>query len=138
MIKIVSKQTVNGETDKINIETLGSYVEKGDKKFILYKEYDISQPKKHITSIVKIENENLIELIRYGKHITRFTLEKNKRHHCQYGTEFGPILMGVFTENIRINLQDTCGNIYIKYSIDLNSNLVSTNEINIKIKKIGE
>ncbi len=96
----------------------------------------MKRPKQYTTSVIKIENENLITLLRYGKHITRFTLEKNKRHHCQYGTEFGPILMGVFTEDIRINLLDNDGNVYTKYYIDLNSNLVSTNEINIKIKRI--
>ena len=88
--------------------------------------------------MVKIENDNLVTLTRNDKHTSRFALEKGKRRHCQYGTEFGPIMMGVFTEDIRVNLTDAGGNVFVKYSIDINSALVSANEINIKIKKINQ
>ena len=79
MISIVGKQQADGETGEIRLETLGSYVQKGDHWYIVYKEYDEDNPNRYQTSILKVEKNDKVTLMR-GNSSTRLILEKGKRH----------------------------------------------------------
>lgn len=50
---------------------------------------------------------------------------KGKKHHCHYGTEFGDFMIGVCTDEIRNELAETGGEIYLKYTLDINSSYMS-------------
>lgn len=94
MISIVGKQQVDGETGEIRIDTLGSYVRKGDHWYIAYKEYDEDDPNRYQTSILKVERDDKVTLMRDNS-ATRLILEKGKRHLCQYDTGYGQLMVGV-------------------------------------------
>ncbi len=80
LISIVGKQYVDGEKGEIQMTTLGSYVTKGKNRFIMYKEYDEDNPSSKITSILKIEGNQKVTLIRNGGQNSRLILEKGQRH----------------------------------------------------------
>lgn len=63
------------------------------------------------------------------------TVEKGKKHHCHYGTPYGDFLMGINAFEVRNEITSDGGKLYLKYSIDINSDFVSENELNITIKK---
>ncbi|MCI9273314.1 MAG: DUF1934 domain-containing protein [Clostridiales bacterium] len=135
LISIVGKQYVDGEKGEIQMTTLGSYVTKGKNRFIMYKEYDEDNPSSKITSILKIEGNQKVTLIRNGGQNSRLILEKGQRHLCHYDTGYGSMMVGVFANRIHTDLTDNGGKLEVSYSLDINSGLTSINEIFINIKE---
>ena len=137
MISIVGKQQVDGETGEIRIDTLGSYVKKGDHWYIAYKDYDEDDPNRYQTSILKIESGEKVTLMRDNS-ATRLILEKGKRHLCQYDTGYGSLMVGVFTSSFESTLNEQGGSLRVRYTLDINSSLSSNNEISIIVKEAAK
>ncbi len=138
LISIVSKQIMEDNEDEVVIKTMGDFTEIGNKKYITYKEYDEANPEKYNLSIIKFEAPNSVTLIKNGKNQSKLILEKGKRHHSPYYTEFGMIMTGVFTNSIDFYFSKNEGELKIKYSLDINSGFVSANEVTVKIQKMSE
>lgn len=132
IISIIGKQEYEGESGEVNLTTMGSYAEKNGKKVIIYKEYndDGSAP---ITSVLKID-KNRVEMIHTGDK-TRLILEKGQRHSCEYDTGVGNLSVGVFTKDIISTLSQSGGELKVFYTLDINSNLSSNNEISITVRE---
>ena len=81
------------------------------------------------------DQENRVTLIRGGMDGTRLILEKGKRHLCQYDTGYGSLVVGVFTSTLRSSLGEKGGRVDINYTLDINSDLSSINEISITVKE---
>ncbi|MBQ7834166.1 MAG: DUF1934 domain-containing protein, partial [Ruminiclostridium sp.] len=54
---------------------------------------------------------------------------------CLYGTPYGDFMMGINAFEVRNELTSDGGKLYLKYSIDINSDFVSENELDITIRK---
>lgn len=135
LISILGKQYVDGEKGEIQLTTLGSYVTKGQNRYIMYKEYDEDNPHSKVTSILKIEGDKKVTLMRNGDQNSRLILEKGQRHLCHYDTGYGSMMVGVFANRINTALSDSGGELEVSYSLDINAGLTSMNEIFINIKE---
>ncbi len=135
LIHICNKQTINGETDEICLTTMGTYVKKGDNRYIIYQEYDQETGQPTQSSTLKIMSNDSINLMRNRIYRTNLVLEAGKRHLCQYGTQFGSIMLGVFTQSVNIALDDHGGSLEAKYTLDIDTSLASENEILITVKE---
>ena len=135
LISIVGTQEIDGETDRIELTTVGTYVHKGSSRYIVYHEFNEDFPSENVTSILKVEDEKRVTLIRSGGQRSRLVLEKGKRHLCHYDTGLGSLMVGVFAQSIRSDLTDAGGTLDVSYSLDINSGLNSMNEIFVDIKK---
>ncbi|MDU7338675.1 MAG: DUF1934 domain-containing protein [Clostridium sp.] len=133
-IDIIGRQKIDDDVGEIKLTTLGSYVTKGDTHFIVYKEYDADRNNESTTSVLKVDGNNTVTLMR-GSGNTRLILEKGKRHQCQYDTGFGALLVGVFTSDVDSRLHDKGGELAVDYTLDINADLSSINEIRITIKE---
>ena len=69
---------------------------------------------------------------------TRLILEKGRRHLCLYDTGYGTLTLGVFTSELSTSLGEAGGRIDIKYTLDIDSNLSSSNEITVEVKPRGQ
>lgn len=138
IITVTGIQTIDGEKDKIETITVGEYMLKNGHRYIKYKEYDAQNPSITTDTVVKVENEDKVTIIRMGEHSSRLILENNVRHQCHYHTAMGDIQMGVYTSFIDHNLGDNGGDIRVKYQLDFFADLVSDNEIHINIKEKEE
>ena len=78
------------------------------------------------------------EVSRTGPVCTRMTIEKGKRHNCFYSTPQGDFTIGIFGEDVNIRIKENKGEIYLSYTIDVNSSLISENKMEIKIKEIRQ
>lgn len=134
LISILGRQNMDGETGEVQVTTLGSYVKKGNNRYITYKEYDSEENGKPVTSVLKVEGNNKVTLMR-GADSTRLVLENGKRHLCQYDTGYGNMMIGIFTSQLHAHLTDEGGELEVRYTLDINSNLSSSNEILITIKE---
>ena len=135
LISIVGKQQLDNETGEIKLTTLGSYVTKGTSRFIVYKEYDSENNNASTNSILKIEENRRVTLMRGGANHTHLILEKGVRHLCQYDTGYGDMVVGIFTSTVQSNLGEKGGNLKLNYTLDINSSLSSMNEIFITVKE---
>lgn len=135
IITVTGNQTVDGEKDKIEFITTGEYVLKNSHRYIKYKEYDSENPNVHLDTVVKVENDNKVSIIRMGEYNSRLILEKDVRHQCHYNTIMGELMMGVYTSKIENSLTDNGGELRVKYQLDFYADLVSDNEIIINVKE---
>lgn len=132
-ITIKSTQTVDEEKDTTELFTYGA-MEQVDGGFRLH--YDESEATGFEGSSVTLEvSDNAVTMTRSGKVISSLFIEKGKKHHCHYGTEFGDFMIGVCTDEIKNELKSTGGDVYLKYTLDINSSYMSENEMHINVKE---
>lgn len=134
LINITGIQELDGQKDKIEMTTAGSYVMKKNHTYISYKEYDDENPQISSGNIIKVEGNDKVTIIRNGGKQTRLILEKGKRHQCHYRTIMGDLMIGVFADTINAELNEKGGKLHVKYSLDFNSDFVSNNEFYIDVK----
>lgn len=135
LLSVVGTQTVEGQSDSIDLKTRAAYVTKNGSRYITYTEYDVNNPKQHYKTTVKVSPENIVTVMKGGTERHNLILEEGVRHKCEYITGFGIISLGIFTDSVNINLDDKGGEIRVHYSIDVQSELASSNELVINIKE---
>lgn len=85
------------------------------------------------TTTVSCIGDTLASMTRSGSADAHLVIEKDRRHHCHYGTEYGDMLLGVSASRIINRLTEDGGELYFKYTIDVNSALISENEVYLEI-----
>ncbi len=123
------------EPGEVKLSTTGTYTERGGTRFIAYKEYDEDDPKISYTSVLKIE-PGKVTMMRSGS-ATRLILEQGRRNLCLYDTGFGTLSLGVFVSELRSSLDKQGGSLSVKYTLDIDSNLSSSNEIEVEVTPCG-
>lgn len=134
MISIIGEQTMDGETDRIEVLTAGSFIKKRDHFYIGYKEYDEENPREWSNNLIKVE-ENIVTINRKGQYGSQLMLEKGRRHQCIYSTVAGDMSIGVFTKTLENRLNEKGGTLEVSYTLDFNTDLVSENRFTIKIEE---
>ena len=135
LISVTGIQEVDGEKDKIELQTVGKDIMKPDHAYIGYKEYDEENPSVSSNNIIKVENDNKVTIIRNGEIQSRLILEKGRRHQCHYRTMVGDMMIGVFADTINNELSDNGGKLHVSYSLDFNNELISNNEFYIDVQE---
>lgn len=136
LISVTGIQEVDGEKDKIELTTVGSYmINSRGNTYIGYKEYDEDNPAITSNNVVKVENDNKVTIIRNGGNQTRLILEKGRRHQCHYRTMMGDLMIGVFTDTINNSLTEKGGKLHVSYELDFNNEFISKNEFYIDVKE---
>ena len=126
LIKIVGKQKYGIDSDKIEMTTVGTFEEKDDCFVLRYKEEQEPPMQPLRTKLTITKDEQRVELL--------LIIERSKRNLCNYGTEFGEILMGIYGKNIESYFKDNEGSFSFSYDIDVNGALTSENEVKVTVK----
>lgn len=134
-LSVCGTQTVEGNSDKVELETSASYVTRNGSRYISYKEYNPDHPEQHYRTTVKIDENNVVTVMKGGEESHHLVLEKGERHKCEYRTPFGSLTLGVYTENVNVSLDDDGGELMVSYLIDIESELASSNELVLKIRE---
>ena len=133
VITILGTQFVDGDKDTVELTTIGSFYRKNDVYYLTYQETETTGFAGQRTTL-KLEGDQRVTMIRFGGGESSLNIEKGVRHQCQYDTGYGPLLIGVNGEEIESALTDEGGTYRFKYSLDINTALVSTNEIRLTVK----
>ncbi len=134
LIKIEGTQKTPDDENTVTLMTKGMFQLKNGSYFITYKEteatgYDGS------TTTVKVDSRGKVSMIRFGKTQSQLSIESGKRHICHYETGFGALSLGISGINIINTLEPTGGRLKFSYDVDINSNNVSSNTVDITIKE---
>ncbi|MDR2532828.1 MAG: DUF1934 domain-containing protein [Oscillospiraceae bacterium] len=136
-IDIKSTQFAEDERDVTELFTYGR-LKRGrerNKYKIIYEESEATGFGGN-TVTLDIAGNDMVTLYRSGDALSNLVIEKGKKHHCHYGTPFGDFMVGVTADEIRSELSDKGGNLYLKYTIDINSSYMSETEMHINIKEV--
>lgn len=133
-ITVVGKQTVDGESDKIEVITDGDLQVENGRITIVYPEYAEDDPSKTTDTTVTLE-QGILSIDRRGEMRSHLILEKGRRHECLYETPMGQMFIGIFTDDIRADVGEHGGEISASYQLDFNRSVVSYNEFFISVKE---
>ena len=134
IITVVGKQTVDGESDKIEVFTAGDMTIEDGRITIVYPEYPEDRPDLKTETTVTLAN-GVLSIDRQGEMSSHLILEKGKRHECLYHTPMGQMFIGIFTDHIKTDLSEHGGEITAAYQLDFNRTVVSYNEFYISVKE---
>ena len=128
--------TAGGAPDVMELITEGTLrpvtLGKADGWEISYEDSEATGFAGSTTTVTCIGNE-LASMRRSGSADSHLVIEKDRRHHCHYGTEYGDMLLGISASRIINRLSEEGGVLYFKYTIDINSAFVSENEIYFEV-----
>ncbi len=79
--------------------------------------------------------DSFVKMSRTGKASSTLFIEKGKKHHGHYGTPFGDFMIGINADELKNGIGDNGGNLYMKYTIDVNSDFLSENEIFVNVEE---
>ena len=133
LIEIKGKYSSDNGVDSIELTTLGSFTNLNGKYYITYREQN-DQSDATVTTVT-VDGDNRVTLSRRGEITSRMLLEKGKRHLFHYKTSFAEFMLGIFANKISNSLNDDGGKLNFSYTLDINSGLISENEIEINIKE---
>lgn len=134
LITIVGKQKYDTDNDKIEMTTVGTIEDDGECYILRYNE-EQEPPRNPIKATLKVwKNEKMVEMSKAGAYSSLLIIERSKRNLCNYGTEFGDLLMGIYGRSIELDCSDTQGEIVFGYDIDINGALTSQNEVTVTYK----
>ena len=134
VISIKSVQTVDDEKDVTELLTLGSLYKNKEDYFITYDESEATGYEGSKTTL-RVNGDRRVTLRRSGRANTNLIIERDKKHHCHYGTLYGDFIVGICTDEISSTISDFGGDLYFKYTVDINASYMSENEIYINVKE---
>lgn len=135
IINIKGTQTVDGESDVVELTTVGKMNTVGNKTYLRYDD-STATGVEGVACMIKLDrDDDSVVMQRSGALNSRMYIKKGQRHICHYETVQGTITMGIFGESVSSSLTDKGGKITMSYNIDVNYGLLSNNKIEIKVKE---
>lgn len=134
LITIIGHQKFDDDKNQVEMKTVGTFEHDDDNYIIRYNEEleNSTAPLRAKLNIAK--DESKVEMIKSGAYSSCLIIEKSKRHLCNYGTEYGDMLMGIFGREIETEFNETEGTFKFSYDIDINGAISSQNDVIIKFR----
>ncbi len=132
--------TINGtmeqgeESDSVQLMTRGSFIRKNNNFFISYNETEATGYQGCVTTVKVADSGSVISMLRFGSAPSQLIIEKGKRHVCHYETGAGALDLGIAADEIDMKLHDDGGRIKFSYLIDVDTQSVSRNIVDITVK----
>ena len=131
LITITGRQQYDDDKDQVEMKTIGT-VEQDDENYIIRYNEELENSTMPIRARLNIaKDESKVEMIKSGPYSSCLIIEKSKRHLCNYGTEYGDMLMGIFGKSIENDYKENEGGFNFSYEIDINGVVSSQNEVTI-------
>lgn len=131
IVKVIGTQkSPDGEVSTIEQTNRGTFAIQNDKKYLLY--YEQSEENgEQVKNLVTIGTNEVI-VSKSGAITTRMTFAKGKRYGIAYKTQFGEMLLDIFTKNLMIEEREDYIKITVDYNLELDSEVVSYCTISIE------
>lgn len=135
VIEIKSKQEIDGDSDSIEITTVGQMNVIGGKTYLKYDD-SVATGVDGVSCLIKVDpKENSVMMQRSGVLNSRMYIKMGQRHICHYETGQGTLVLGVFGENVANELTENGGKLLLSYTLDVNYGMVSRNTVEINVKQ---
>lgn len=125
----------DGENDRIQLKTRGSFVRRGGSFFITYEESETTGYAGCVTTVKVAEDGQRVAMLRYGRAASQLIIEKGVRHVCHYDTGVGALSLGVAADEIEHALTDEGGEVRFSYTLDSGTQELSRNLVKITVSR---
>lgn len=131
-INIKSVQSSDEDKDVTELFTFGKLTRKESDGYELYYEESDALGFEGCNVTLDVFKDS-VRMTRSGNANSCLFIERGKKHHCHYGTPYGDIMIGINADAVCVDLDDSGGNLYLKYTVDVNSGFLSENEMFITV-----
>lgn len=133
LVSISGLQFVEDNKDAIEMITVGDYYKKNGKHYLMFEE--TQEGFEGTTKNMIKFNEHMVDITKKGITNVHMVFEEKQKNMTYYDTPFGNLLIGLSTNNIDIEEEESTINIKIDYSLDINYEFVSDCKISISVKE---
>ncbi len=133
IIKIIGTQTVDNETESVELTTSGTLEQTADGWEIRYEESEATGMEGTSTTVHVSPNKVLLE--RTGSNAGFLLLEKNVRHHSNYSTPYGALDLGTYATSLEYTLTPMGGELEFAYTLGFNGIVNSEHTVHITIQE---
>ncbi len=130
-IRITDLQSTFEGEDAVEITTKG-YLRGDPENYMISYNEDYGGGMKSKT-VIRVQNRRCASIVRRGDITTEITVEKGKRHNCQYSTPYGDLMMGVYGLGLKSEVGEDGGELSLDYTIDFNGELTAQKKMRITI-----
>lgn len=134
-ISIRGVQRVEGDEEVVELMTVGNLYKKRDTFYLTYDETEATGYSGSHTTL-KLEQDGRVTMRRSTPYESQIIVEAGRRHQCHYGTAFGDLFIGVLGVDVNSTLSEEGGELQFSYSLDVNTELASENEVHIQVREL--
>lgn len=133
MIRIHDVHEYEVEKGETTVFVFGDLVFSEDGYRIVYREE--SGDMAGCTTTITCKEGREVSVHREGPYQTELIMELGRRHSCQYQTEYGSMLMGIYADKVDSHMAETGGYLEFAYNIDFDGDFVSHNTLHVTVKE---
>ena len=122
-----------GEQERIQLKTRGSFLRRGNSFFITYEETEATGYAGCTTTMKVAADESRVAMLRFGPASSQLIIEKGVRHVCHYETGVGALTLGVAADELRCQLTDAGGQAFFSYTLDDGTQELSRNLVEVTV-----
>lgn len=126
----------NSEANVLELVTEGKYYKKGDTYYITYKESEVTGME-GTTTTLKVA-DGIVTLMRFGSVNSQFIFQQGQKHISHYDTTYGAFTIGVYANEVNINMNDSGGEISVDYELEIDNNKSGDNDFYMQIREVGQ
>lgn len=131
LIDVCNMQTMDGETEKIEMRVVGTICALDEGYLLEYTEYDEDARPCHTT--VRAVGDRLVSVIREGDFGGEMLFETGKRSATVYSTPYGELTMGMYTQCVENELSADGGRLYFCYTTDFHAQAPIENRMTLTV-----
>ncbi len=129
-------EEIDEENVPIEVITPATYYFKNGKHYVLYDEL-VEGMLGTIKNTIRITDEKL-EMKKSGITSTNMIFEKEKINVTPYDTPYGEMMVGVYTKDMKVNVEERNIDVSVAYALDVNNEKVADCNIVMNIKANGK
>jgi len=136
IISVKGSQVSNDhEPSVLELITEGEYYKEGETYYITYKESEVTGMN-GTTTTLKVDN-GTVTLMRCGTVNSQFIFQQGQKHLSYYDTNYGSFVIGIYTNQVNINVDDNGGEIRVDYQLEIDNNKTGNNDFHMLIREAG-
>ena len=133
MISFVGTQEIDGDKERVELMTEGSFYTKNDGYYVTYDESELTGLD-GTTTMLKVQGKK-VKMIRFGTNNTQLIFETGHHQVSCYDTSYGTISVGVWANDVTVDIDENGGEIFADYNIDVDNNSVGKNSFRMQIRE---
>lgn len=135
LVSVVSIQRdMDDKEVKSELVSAGKYYEKNGARYFVYKESEITGME-GVTTVIKLQTDGTLILLRLGKIRQKQEYAVGKVKKSLYETPFGDIEVSMKTYEIKVDMVDGIGRIYLAYDVLLGELTSTYNQLFMEIRE---
>ena len=134
LVKVKGTQSVDGENAVIELSTEGTLREFEGDYIITYSD-DPTESGTQTKTQHTIQKSGTVILDRRGDLNSRLVITEGERNNCLYAIPQGSMTLGIYGKQVKSNMTASGGTVKMVYSIDMNLQPLSDNEVEIFVEE---